>query len=202
MEMPLRYEISDWHQLPGVKSNNSQDLCIKVMDFVQDNRLQGTKIQVIHQDFGTLFAYVVNPAGEIISGHSGNPEYELTTGQLLKQLENFGFLVTFAPQKHLPAHQLEFLKSLQELHFDKLRVLSVWHLQHGIKVFRWYVVVFHVEQNPDWINSGYAPSEKEYETALKNGSALNVSALSQKYRWDWSWLDFVANISDILEENQ
>lgn len=201
MQMPLRYNISDWHQLTDVRSNNSRDLFITVTDFVQDKRLSGTRIQVNHRDFGVLFTCLVNAHGNMISELEENIIYELTPKQILLQLEVFGFFVTFEPKKHLSGNQISFLMTLKCLGYDKLRVLNVWHSKNGVKSFKWYIVAFNIKHNPDWINNGYSPSEKEYATALQNGSAINVSALSNDNHWDWSWLDYVANIDDILEDN-
>lgn len=199
--MPLRYKISDWHQLTEVRSNNSRDLFISVADFIQDDRLNGLRIQVNHKAFGVLFACLINAHGTMISELSENLVYELTPKQILLQLKTFGFIVTYEPNKHISGSQLTFLMQLQGLGYDKLRILNVWHTENEVKVFKWYVVAFNIKENPEWINNGYSPSEKEYETALKNGSCFNVSALCKEKNWSWSWLDYVANISDILEDN-
>lgn len=199
-KMPLRYNISDWHQLVDVKSNNSRDLSISVSDFVQFDKLSGIRIQVNHKQFGVLFAYVINARGNMISVNE-NIKCELTTEQLLNQLAVFGFNVTYEPKKHLSGNQLDFLMTIQGLGFDKLRILNVWYTENSVITSKWYVVAFNIKENPEWINNGYSPSEKEYTAALSNGSAMNISALSKDKHWDWSWLDYVANISDILEDN-
>lgn len=199
---PLRYNISDWHQLVDVKSNNSQDLYISVSDFVQDKRLYGLRIQVKHKSFGVLFSCIVNAQGSLFSEISENIIYEFTPEQILLQLEVFGFLVTFNPRQHLPKNQIEFLRKLQGFQFDKIRILNVWHSENGVKCFKWCVVAFNIKENPDWINNGYSPSEKEFKQSLENGSAMNISALSKDNHWNWSWLNYVANISDILEDNK
>ncbi len=201
-KMPLRYNISDWHQLVEVKSNNSRDLFITVSDFLHDDRISGTRIQVNHKYYGVLFACVVNAQGSMISEFEENLVYELTPKQILLQLAVFGFNVTYEPKKHLSGNQLDFLMTIQGLGFDKLRVLNVWHTENGVKAFKWYVAAFNIKENPEWINNGYSPSEKEYTTALSNGSAMNISALIKEKHWDWSWLDYVANINDILEDNK
>lgn len=201
MKMPLNYNISDWHQLADVHSNNSRDLFITVSDFIQDDRLFGTRIQVNHRNFGVLFACVVNASGSLVSEMNENIVYELTPKQILLQLEVFGFSVSFDPKKHLPKTQVKFLQTVSELGFDKIRILNVWHIENSVKFFKWYIVAFNVKDNPCWINNGYAPSEKEFEDSLKNGSAFNISEQGHIKHWDWSWLDYVANISDILEEN-
>lgn len=200
-KLPLRYNISDWHQLSKVQSNNSRDLSISVSDFIHDNRLSGLRIQVNHKAFGVLFACIINAQGSMISELAKNVVYELTPKQILLQLEVFGFLVTFNPKKHLSGNQISFLMALQDLHLDKLRVLNVWYLENGVKVSKWQVVAFNIQDNPMWINNGYSASDDEYMSALKNGSAINVTAISTEKHWDWSWLDYVANIDDILKDN-
>lgn len=198
---PLRYQISDWHQLSQVKSNNSRDLKIIVSDFVQDNRLTGLRIQIYHKDFGVLFACITGAQGSLITENSENLIVEVTPQQILAELEKYGFLISFEPREHLPGTQLEYLMTLKELGYEKIRVLNVWHLEQTVKVFKWYVVAFSIKENTNWLNNGYAASESEFINALKNGSALNISAVSKTKRWSWSWLDYVANIDDVLADN-
>ena len=45
MPEPLRYEISDWHQLTDVQSNNSRDLSIRVSDIIHSDILTGLRIR-------------------------------------------------------------------------------------------------------------------------------------------------------------
>ena len=65
--IPLRYNISDWHQAVQCLSNNSEHLHINVSDYVQNDSIRGTKISVIHDMYGTLFAYIVDAVGELVS---------------------------------------------------------------------------------------------------------------------------------------
>ena len=62
MSTPLRYNISNWLQLSECKSNNSVDLYITVRQIIDDgsHRLSGTSILVQHNQFGVLFACLVN----------------------------------------------------------------------------------------------------------------------------------------------
>lgn len=200
MTPPLRYRISDWHQLIDVVSNNSRDLFITVTDFVQDNRLNGTRICIEHKAYGTLFACIVNPHGSIIS-YSEEPYSGLEPTQITSMLEMFGFLVNYVPTKSLPGDLISFLMTLKGLDFDKIRVLSVWKVVNGVKAFNDYVIAFNISNNPDWINNGYSASEAEFLKAIQEGSAISVSALSSLKHWDWSWLNYVANIDDILDDN-
>ena len=199
--MPLRYNISNWHQLEDVRSNNSRDLRIHVSDFIQSNVLTGTRIQITHRNYGVVFACVLNAHGNLVSDYDDELAIELTTRQILTELEKYGFLVTYEPRKHLPGDQLEYLITLKELGYDKIRIMNVWKIINGVKVFKWYVVVFNVKNNIDWINNGFSSSESEFSKAIQSGSAINISSISKTKKWSWNWLDYVANIDDILKDN-
>lgn len=197
----LQYNISDIHQLSGVLSNNSRDLSISVADFIQDDRLLGTRVQVVHTDFGVLFACVFNASGSMVSSTDDYTVIEPSIAELLLELSKYGFDVVYDPRKSLPGSQLEYLITLESLGYDKIRLLSVYSVQSGVKKFNTYVVGFNVDKNPMWINNGYAPSDKEFTGSLKDGSAINISGISKTRKWSWSWLDYVADISDILKDN-
>ena len=65
------------------------------------------------------------------------------------------------------------------------------------------VVAFNVEKNPKWLAYPYLASYKEFEDAVaKSGSAVNLTEASLTKHFDWSWLDYVANIQDILNDNK
>lgn len=198
---PLRYHISDWHQLPQCLSNNSRDLKIHVTDFIRNDELKGLRIAVHHLKFGTLFATVMSPQGSIISDEYVDTVHTMTTDDILSTLAMYGFLVVYCPRKHLSQSQLEYLQTLKGLRFDKLRRLPVWETVRGNKVFQVVTVAFKIESHSDWINNNYAPSKKELDAGLIAGTAINISAISKDQCFDWSWLDYVANIDDILEDN-
>ena len=201
--MMLRYNISSWDQLSQCQSNNSTDLYITTSHIVQDSRLTGTVIKVNHRQFGTLFAYLVEGSGPLLSEDSTNHFFELTTLQILSELEKFGFVVTYNPRKHLDGDQLDYLMTLDKLNFDKIRILNVYQTHSdGSTAYTPTVVAFRVKENPDWINSGYSAPYREFITALDNGSAINVSKMSQDLNFRWDWLDYVASIHDILRDNQ
>ena len=199
---PLRYQISNWHQLSKCKSNNSKSLYISVTDFIQDNRLSGLRIQVMHNVFGALFTYIVGAKGGLVSKVYNSETHELSTDQILLELGKYGFYITFKEYENLGGDQLAYLMTLQSLHFDKLRLLNAWDAPNGVKEFTQYIVAFNVEQNPDWLNAGYAPSQSEFVEALTNGSAINLTSISEtrNFRWDWLY-NWVADIDDILKSN-
>lgn len=198
----LRYRIGAWHQLSKAQSNNSNKLSITVSDFIQNDRLEGTRIQVIHEDFGPLFVCLLDGGGSIISEIADDIVPEFTTQQILTELKKFGFIIEYKPVTKLPSAQIDYLISLRQLHFDKIRVLYVHEYINNIKDVKWYVVAFNIESNPQWINNWYSPHKNEYQSALMNGSALNLLNVSASRKFRWTWLvDNVMSIEDILEAN-
>lgn len=201
MSNELRYEISDWHQLRSAKSNNSDQLYISVGDIVQNDTLTGLRIQILHRTLGVIFAYIRNATGDIVTVDNSINTENVDDNTLIAELAKYGFLITYTYPQKLPADQLEFLITLRNLKFDKLRILPVWHFKDSEKVWDNYIVVFRVEDNPKWLSNTYGASRTEYTNALQHGSVFNISATATTQSWDWSWLDFVANIDDIIQEN-
>ena len=197
--MVYRYKISNWHQLSKCKSNNSACLHITVSDFVNTDRLQGTRISVIDKQLGNLFTCLVGATGSVVRPADGSQRFELTTDQILFALNTFGFYIEYNPETSLSGDQLTYLMTLRNLHYDKLRIMAVWDSKTGIKEFTTYIVGFNSENNGNWLNSGYSPSIQEFTEALNNGSAINITYISetQGYRWDWLY-NWVASIDDIL----
>lgn len=196
----LTYSITDWHQLKNVKSNNSRYLHISVADLIQADILTGLRIQVKHEQYGPLFTCVLNAQGTIVTEVNDNITVEPTTEQILAELNKWGFEVQFDQKLNLPQGQLDFLSELRSLGYDKLRILPVYTMRFGKKEYKPYIIVFNVSTNPDWLVNTYGASEQEFLKALKEGSAVNISATSKANIWSWGWLDFVADIDDILNE--
>lgn len=200
---PLRYKISDWRQLSNCLSNNSRDLRISVTTFLQDDRLNGLRISVEHCQYGSLFSYVVGAKGRIITTYGDEMIPELTTDQILLELMKYGFYVEYIPVKNLSGNQLKYLITLNELGFDKLRLMNVWKLDKtGLKKFSTQVIVFNSTGHDQWLNAGYSASQDEFNKALNGGSCVNITGVSKTRNFDWSWLhNRVMNIADILADN-
>lgn len=197
MGEPLRYNITDWHQLRDCLSNNSRDLRIVVSDIFNDDILTGLRIQVVHQLFGPLFVCVLNAEGELITVPTGSEQIEFTTERILQELAKYGFFVTFDEVKNLPQDQLDFLYTIMGLGYDKLRLLAVKGKDMPNQM---YIMVFDVDKAPaSWLINTHVATYAEYTSVLQVGGAINITEKAK--RWQWNWLDFVANIEDILEEN-
>lgn len=198
--MPLRYNISSWDELVGCMSNNSNSLSIKVKKLVRDSRLSGTIIEVFHNEFGPLFCYLVDGQGPLLESDN-TLIYEMSTQSVLKELERFGFYVTFDVIEKLSQAQVAYLTTLNQLGFDKIRILNVYtYRRDGSKILDPHVVVFNVEPNPGWLDNTYAASLAEYTDAVTNGTAIDLSKMSEAKRFRWDWLEHVASIQDILDE--
>ena len=199
---PLRYRISKLEQLKDATSNNSRDLHISVTKFLNEERISGLRVQVIHDQFGPLFCTVVGADGTLVSCMPSGYPFEMTIGQILEELAKWGFIIDYNPARTVPSDQLTFLMTLRELWFDKIRIMSVYSYVNALKQFKWYVVAFKVDALGDWMNAGYSVSEKEFNDALNKGIAMNISALSEAQGYDWNWLyGWVGDIDDILKDN-
>ena len=201
MSNPLRYNISNWLQLSGCKSNNSTDLFITVKQVIDDgsHRLTGLIIQVNHTQYGTLFACLVNASGTLLTPDPDSGIIrEFSTDEILKVLNTFGFDITFSINQHLSGDQISFLITLNDLGFDKLRMLEV---QQSDGRYANYLVAFNVEKCPDWIKNDFTCGRKPFLESLNNSGAMNLTDLKQTKGFDWTWLTYVANIEDIIEDN-
>lgn len=197
---PIRYRISTWLQLPRCLSNNSKDLKIRVTKFVGTEKLSGIRISVDHPAYGTLFSTIVNGGGCLLSKDSSDRYHSFTPTQILAELEKFGFLIEYDPILDIPGDQIEFLLTVNKLrHFDKVRILSVWDSSTGVKQFSDKIVCFHSLSVPNWIQSSYSPSKKEYTDAISSGHAMCLDDVSATNKWSWDFLvNFTANIEDIV----
>lgn len=202
MSTPLRYNISNWLQLAECKSNNSCDLYITVKQIIDDgsHRLQGINILVNHSQYGTLFACLVNSSGTLLTPDpvSGIIK-EFTTDEILAELNKFGFDVTFEINQHLSGSQISFLMAVNDLGYDKLRRLLVQDKPDG--KYSEYIVIFNVEKCSDWIANDFTCGKKPFVDALISSGAMNITDLEQTKGFDWTWLTYVANIEDIIEDN-
>lgn len=199
---PLRFKISSWRQLVGCVSNNNCDLHIHVTDFYNNDILRGFRISVDHDSFGTVFACVLQARGTMITETAEYGESELSADSIIAELAKYGFLVTYAPNENLSSGQLEYLMTLKNLGYDKIRIINPWTSANGEKEFEPKVVAFQSSPLGDWLNNAYSPYIDEFTKALLDGTAVNLTYISKtkKYRWDWL-KDFVGNIDDIIQDN-
>lgn len=198
---PLVYSITQWNQIGMCQSNNSRELHVKCAT-ISDNTFTGQCIRVYHDRFGCLFACMVENKGALISPLPDETFHMMKTQDILDELEKFGFIISFEPDEHLPGEQLEYLITLNNLHYDKIRILYVKYPAIDGSVTKKKIVVFKVANNPKWLTNTYMASKDEFTQALEEGSAVNITDMSQTKRFNWEFLDAgVLSIDDILREN-
>lgn len=202
-KQPLRYSIDSWYDLTNCKSNNSKYLRIFVEDIIDEDKLCGLIITIRHSKYGNLFSHLLNGSGDLLTIEDARP-HEFTTDEILKELHKFGFEVEFSPQLHLSESMITYLKTLKGLNYDKLRMISipqvsVWGTDKYS--FNHYVVAFSPDKLPKWLDNLYSPTKSEFSDAMVAGFACNVSMSPEGQKLDWSWLNYVANIDDILNSN-
>lgn len=205
--MPLRYNITSWDQLPQCLSNNSRNLKIDVSHFFNNDLLCGLRISVVHRAYGVLFSCMLGASGDLITSSNYYDDveepraFELTPKQILDELYKFGFCIYYEQREHLSPGQIDYLITLKGLHYDKIRVLGVKDVKNGTDVFSTKVVAFNSENHSQWLDNTYRASEKEFLKGLVDGTAINLTEISETEKYCWTWLDFVANIDDILRDN-
>lgn len=201
---PLRYAIDDWHQLPNAKSNTDPTLKIRITDFVNSDVLQCIRIQVVHPQFGILFACMVNPSGRVI-----DPEGQgLSTKQILSALKELGFDVRFKSNIKLNDATRKFLEGVSAAGYTHIR----WALKKKIarpsnrlligadvenilpqKKER-IVICFNENQRPSLLSSELPI----FETF--GGDVMEVSP-NKSPNLDFSWLDVPMHIDSVLTDN-
>ena len=198
-EDSLRYRISDISQLPQCKSNNSRDLSIKVEQLLNNPILNGTKVSVCHTDFGVLFSTVLDASGNMVDSKVGGIQ-NMSWDIIKQELAKYGFVVDYRPEEKLSKAQIEYLKTLNNLRFDKIRFISVYHVDKNSSETRTELVAFNVASNPMWLHNTYNPSYTEYIQAISSGTAMCLSNISETQGFSWTWLwNKVLSITDILD---
>lgn len=194
----LRYRISNISQLPQCKSNNSRDLSIKVERLLNNPILVGTKVSVCHTDFGVLFSTVLDASGNMVNSKTGGMQ-NMSWDIVKQELAKYGFVVDYRPEDALSDAQIEYLKTLNKLRFDKIRFISVCHIDNNSSETRTELVVFSVASNPMWLHNTYNPSYPEYVQAISNGTAMCLTNMSETQKFSWTWLwNKVLSITDII----
>ena len=194
----LQYQISDWKQLSKVQSNLSPDLKISVSSYLQNDDITGTKIEVLHPTYGTLFAYIIDPRGELVLPIRTSTDDIIHTSTILNELRRFGFYVDYQEEYNMSRGQVEFLRTVQGLHFDKIRLMCVYE-NNDVDVKTNYIVAFDIRNLTDWLNSSYSCSRREFEKAVSLGYAFNISGLEYAQRYNWSWVyNSIFDLNQIL----
>lgn len=201
--IPLQYKIDSWRQLPRCLSNNDRNLRIHITDLFNNDYLRGFRITVDHPAMGIVFACVLQARGTLVTPADAYSEGDMSPETILAELHKFGFYITFEQRLGLSGEQLEYLKTLNGLGYDKIRIVSAWDPKsQSDDTFVPVVVAFQASPLSEWLYNTYNPSYKEYSDAILSGIAINISAISETKQYRWDWLkDSVESIDDIIRDN-
>lgn len=145
---------------------------------------------------------MIKGSGSLISDNDekGLPIPFLTTAEVLKQIEKFGFIVEYDLKSNLPDQVISYLSMLYNLGYDKISQIGVrTRNEKGQLIIRPTVIVMKsCEATIDLMKFNRVITEKEFSQKLDLNVVINVTNEPDMV---WDWLTYMANIRDILEEN-
>lgn len=193
----LRYNISSWSQATKCLSNNSKDLHISIADYLHNVDFEGQIISVVHTKYGTMFATITNGRGYLISetDKDGNQLPFLTTEETLKQLEKFGFDISYAEEPNLSGEQLTFLTNLYDLGYDAITRVRVKYP----KITRNIYIAYSSAKGVEYLSFNTLVSKAEFDASLESGAIVNIAKMDTSLEWDW--LTYTCQIEDLLDDN-
>lgn len=194
----LRYRIASWEEVSHCLSNTSRKLHL-TYDHILTKGLTGGIIRVEHDDFGCLFAYLVNSSGNFLTVDSSGVLFELDVNSIEQELYKYGFIITFDKTVVIDNDQFKLLCTADELNMDKIRIMYVTQKDN---THRAYLVVFNVENLSTWLNNTKICSIPEFTKALQKGYAVNLTQAQGGLHapHNWTFLDdAVLNIEDVLK---
>lgn len=145
---------------------------------------------------------MIEGSGKIISkqDEEGYDIPFMNTEAILKELERFGFLVSYDVKSNLPDKTLDFLQSAMRLNYDKInRVLLQTKSRYGETIWKPTVIIYKsVDMNVDLMKYGVKLLRSKYLEKVDAGVLMNVN--EEDINWDW--VDSFYNLSDIMDENK
>lgn len=193
----LRYSISNWSQATKCLSNNSKELRISVANYIHNTDFEGQIISVVHTRYGTMFATITNGRGYLVSttDEEGHELPFLTTEAVLKQLEKFGFDISYEEEPNLSGEQLTFLTNLYDLGYDAITRVRVQYA----KVSRNVVIAYNSAKGVDYLKFNTIVPKAKFDESLESGAIVNVAKMNPDLEWDW--LTYTCQIEDLLDDN-
>ena len=145
---------------------------------------------------------MIRGTGSLITDvdEEGNDIPFLTTEEILKQIAKFGFFVTYDVKSNLPTNVITYLSELYNLGYDKITEVYLGATsESGSRVWRPTVLVMKSYQdNDDILKFDCKLTQNKFQAKLAANSIINVT---HEEGMTWDWLHYIANISDLLDEN-
>ena len=144
-----------------------------------------------------MFATVTNGQGFILSqsDEDGNELPLLTTAEVLKQLEKFGFDIQYEEEPNLSGEQLTFLTNLLDLGYDAITRAKIIYP----KTTRLVTIAYASNKTTDFLKFDTSVTKAKFDEELENGAIANITKMDKTLEWDW--LTYTCQIEDILEAN-
>lgn len=201
---PKYYAIDNWRQATNATSNIDSTLKIRYTQFVNSHIIEGGRLQVVHPEYGVLFACLTSATGSLVDY---DPNAFLDTASILLALRQLGFDIKFKTNPALNAETRQFLESARLLGYTSIRwVVKKHKIQTNAKVFDGnclhkgcaegrtrIVVCFDSNKRPELLNQ-FPPPIKNF-----GGDILEVDFVKNP-KLDFSWLTLPMDIESILEE--
>lgn len=193
----LRYSISSWLQATKCLSNNSKELHISVANYIHNVDFEGQIISVLHAKYGVMFAAITSGRGYLISDtdEDGHELPLLTTEQVLKQLEKFGFDIKYEEEPNLSGEQLTFLTNLYDLGYDAITRVKIKYP----KITRNAYIAYDSSKGVEYLSFNTMVSKAEFDASLESSAIVDVAKMNKDLEWDW--LTYTCQIKDLLDDN-
>lgn len=200
---PKYYAIDNWRQATNCVSNIDSSLKIRYTQFVNSHVLEGGRIQVVHPEFGVVFAAFTSASGTLVDY---DDDAFLDTPTILKGLRQLGFDIRFKENPELNEATRKYLESALTLGYTTVRWCIKKHkVQSNSTVLTGncrvrgcmerhthIVVLFDENKTPELL--------RQYPPPIKNfGGDIMVVDTAKNTALDFSWLIVPMNIQSILD---
>lgn len=196
---PFRYAIDNWRQAVNARSNNDPTLRIKVTDFVSSMILQGLRIQVVHPQYGIVFACLTEANGRLVNS---TDSVGLTTTQIIAALTQLGFDITFKETIQVEGPTREFLVAARDagythVRYAPVRVRSLAPTTRNQLVTVDRVVCFNENKNPELLKQYIKPIVPTQNLKM----AIMIVSPNNNPNLNFNWLTMPMEIQSVLTDN-
>lgn len=201
---PKYYAIDNWRQACNAVSNVDPTLKIRYTEFVNNACLEGGRIQVVHPEFGVVFACFTQASGTLVNY---DPNAFLDTPSILLALRQLGFDIRFKINPTINSATKQYLQAAWNMGYTSVR----WAVKqyprktdatvYGDKYIHKQIVRAHTRviicfdenKRPEYMNQFIPP--------IKNfGGDVMVVDLAKNPQLDFTWLYVPMNIQSVLQE--
>ena len=199
---PRYYAIDNWRQATNCTSNIDRSLKIQYTQFVNSHVLEGGRIQVVHPEFGVVFAAFTAASGTLVDYDA---DAFLSTEEILKGLRQLGFDIRFKTNPVINQATRDYLQAALALGYTTVRWVVKKHRiqvnstcfqgncrKHGCAEGHTHVVVLFDENKCPELLRQYPPPIKNFGGDIMEVDMIKNTAL------DFSWLILPMNIQSIL----